>query len=281
MAATHRAVEPPTRAQQGELFVPRPEAVRASALGFYSVLADYYWLRAVQVVGQSQQPEKDGPILGQLIDVVTTLDPWVDHPYRFAAVWLTGSRVDVLQANRLLTRSQDYHPDEWRNRFYLGFNQFYYLGEDEAAAASIQAASQLPDAPTYLGRLAARLNAGAAGLDVAEAWLMELAAQTPDGHSRVTYEKAIDEISTERQARMLDEARDRYKERRGQDIGAVGDLIAGPNPILSELPKQIHDADWVIDEKSGRIVSSFYGYRYEPHFMGSGGPAFAKEGHGE
>ncbi|NNL84641.1 MAG: hypothetical protein HKP27_03265, partial [Myxococcales bacterium] len=50
-----------------------------------------------------------------------------------------------------------------------------------------------------------------------------------------------------------------------------------PDPILKALPKQIHDADWVLDEKSGRIVSSFYGYRYEPQFMGAHGPQFAKE----
>ena len=277
MAATHRSVEPPTRAEQGELFVPRPEAVRASALGFHSVLADYYWLRAVQIVGQSQRPEAQGPILGQLIDVVTTLDPWVDHPYRFAAVWLTGSRDDVLKANRLLARSYDYHPDEWRNHFYLGFNEFFYLGDNDAAAAAIREASQLPKAPSYLGRLAARLSAGSAGLDVAETWLNELADQAPDGQARVTYEKAIDEIATERQARMLDEARERYKQRRGRDISATSDLVEGPDPILTALPKQIHDADWVLDEKSGQIVSSFYGYRYEPQFMGANGPQFANE----
>ena len=34
-------------------------------------------------------------IIGRLIDVVTALDPWVGHPYRFAAVWLTDSEQSV------------------------------------------------------------------------------------------------------------------------------------------------------------------------------------------
>ncbi len=278
MAATHQAVKPPTRAEQGELFVPRPQVARASALGFHSVIADYYWLRAVQIVGGALRPEAEGRILGQLIDVVTTLDPHVSHPYRFAAVWLTGSREDVLQANRLLERSLEPHPDEWRNRFYLGFNHFYYLGEDAKAAEAIEAASQLPKAPDYLGRLAARLKAGSAGLDVSEAWLRQLVEQTEDGYLRAGYLRAIDEINTERRAQVLDTARELYKQRNGRDIEAVEDLLEGPNPVLSALPDQVHDADWVLDERTGRIVSSFYGYRYEPQFMGAAtGPLFASE----
>lgn len=278
MAATHQASKPPTRAEQGELFVPRPQVARASALGFHSVIGDYYWLRAVQIVGGAVRPEAEGRILGQLIDVVTTLDPHVSHPYRFAAVWLTGSREDVLQANRLLTRSIEPHPNDWRNRFYLGFNHFYYLGDDAKAAEAIEAASQLPKAPDYLGRLAARLKAGSAGLDVSEAWLRQLVEQTDDGYLRAGYLQAIDEINTERRAQVLDAAREIYKQRNGRDIEAIEDLVTGANPVLAALPDQVHDADWVLDEKTGRIESSFYGYRYEPQFMGTTtGPQFAGE----
>ena len=153
----------PKRIELGEPFIPRPEVARLSAFGFNTAMADFYWLRAVQVVGSVAHPELHGTILGRFIDVVTKVDPWVDHPYRFAAVWLTRSEADVRQANLLLRRSLPYHPDEWRNRFYLGFNLFYYLEEPDEAAEYFEQAARLPGSPAIpdrSGRAAARREGG-------------------------------------------------------------------------------------------------------------------------
>ena len=89
----------------------------------------------------------DDPLLvARLIDAVTTLNPWVGHPYRFAAVWLTDSLESVQAANRILTRGVSYSPTDWRNRHYLGFNHFFYLGRNTEAAEILAAgfASQRP-----------------------------------------------------------------------------------------------------------------------------------------
>jgi hypothetical protein len=256
-----------TRAELGEPFVPRPEVARASALGFDAVLSDYYWLRAVQIVGGASRPEDHATLLGRLIDVATTLDPWVGHPYRFAAVWLVDSQESVRHANRLLRRGIEHHPEDWRQPFYLGFNHYYYLGENEQAADAIEHAASLEGAPRYLPRLVARLRAGSAGLETSAAFLSELVRDTPDGFARAEYEKALDEIETERRARVLDAARARYRERHGRDIERVEDLVAGSEPVLRALPPELHGWEWVIDETTGRIVSSWYGSRYEPHLM--------------
>jgi hypothetical protein len=63
------------RHQEGGLIVPRPELANATALGFDAVLADYYWLQAIQVVG----PDRGGarrPAARPRHRVVTTLNPW-------------------------------------------------------------------------------------------------------------------------------------------------------------------------------------------------------------
>ena len=52
------------------------------SLGFDAVIADYYWLRAIGIVGaESGAVEQHGELIADLIDVVTTIDPWVGHPY--------------------------------------------------------------------------------------------------------------------------------------------------------------------------------------------------------
>jgi hypothetical protein len=267
-ALVHSQIPIQSRAELGDPFVPRPEVAKLSSVGFHAVMADYYWLQAVQIVGTSMRPEDEGTLLGRYIDVVTTVDPWVDHPYRFAAVWLTGSEEDVRHSNRLLERSLDYHPDEWRNRFYLGFNHFYYLEEDEPAAHWLEEAAKLEGSPRYLGGLAARLRAGKAGIEVAAGMIRKLLADTDDPQSKAEYEKMLDEIETERRARILDAAREAYRRGHGEDIQSVEDLLKGPFPVLQELPPELHDWEWVLSEKSGEIVSSYYERRYRPHFSG-------------
>jgi hypothetical protein len=268
VALVHAEIPIQTRAELGDPFVPRPEVAKLSSVGFHAVMADYYWLQAVQIVGTSTRPEDEGTLLGRYIDVVTTVDPWVGHPYRFAAVWLTGNEEDVRQANRILERSLPYHPDEWRNRFYLGFNHFYYLEEDESAAHWLEEAAKLEGSPRYLGGLAARLRAGKAGLEVAAGMIRKLLEDTDDPHAKAEYEKMLDEIETERRARFLDAAREAYRRGHGEDIASVADLLKGPAPVLQELPPEPHGWEWVLDEESGEIVSSYYERRYRPHFSG-------------
>ena len=235
----HELTPPASPLEYGEEFVPRPAMAKLAALGFDAALADYYWLRAVQIVGASDaEPAQHAPVLAQMIDVVTTLDPWVDHPYRFAAIWLTDSPESVLKANELLRRGVEYHPDEWRNHFYLGFNHFFYLGENAEAADALERAAALPGAPAYLPRLAARLRSDAEDLETAGTFIAQLARDTDDPELRANYLAALDEIDVERKARQLDEARERYRALHGRDIEDVAELVTGSDPVLTALPER-------------------------------------------
>ncbi len=260
----HARVPQPKRAELGSSFVPRPQVARLTAAGFHTAMADFYWLQAVQIVGSALRPQDHGSILGRYVDVVTTVDPWVGHPYRFGAVWLTNSREDVELANELLLRSFEYHPNEWRNRFYLGFNLFYYLDEPEQAAHWLAEAATMEGSPPYLGALSARLRVGKGGLVVAERMLREMVANTDDPRRIAKYEQALDEVETEKRARRIDKAREEYKRRHGRDIERLEDLYRGPRAVVRRLPPELHDFEWVLSEDSGEIVSSYYGHRYRP-----------------
>jgi len=257
-------------------FVPDPGHVRALALGFDAILADYHWLEAVQVVGGSPAVDREEAThLGRLIDVVTTLNPHVDHPYRFAAIWLTHDQAQVREGIRLLERATRFHPEDWRNHFYLGFSRFFYLGEFELAAESLERAMRLPGAPTYLPRLVARLKAQSNDLEVAEVFLREMLRNTADPDDQARIQIALDEIELEYKARHLDRARRAYRKIVGHDIASVRDLIRGPHRMLEKLPSPEPDSiprslsrgsKWKIDPKTGRIVTTYLGGRYEVHF---------------
>jgi hypothetical protein len=246
--------------------LPSPAQARASSLGFDALVSDFYWLDAMHLVGSTRGSV--GPhsaTVAALIELVTTLDPWVDHPYRFAAIWLTDKTESVKRANRLLEQAIAYHPLDWRNRHYLGFNHFYYLGDQARAADVLETAVGLKGAPYYLAPLVAKLRAQNGGLDAAEALLVGLVNSTPDEYAKARYLKSLDEIETERRARILDQARLEYWRRYGRDIQSVDDFVKGPQPLMRRLPPahpHFPDFRWVVDPKTNQITSSFYGSRY-------------------
>ena len=266
--AAQARLEAAPDAPDGSTLVPRPELARIAALGFESLLADYYWLRAVQLVGsETEDPAVHADAIGRYSEAVAALDPWVDHPYRFAALWMSEDAETAPAANRLLERGIAYHPREWRNRFYLSFNHLFYRGDAKAAAAELEGAIGLPGAPAYLARLLARLRSVGGDLDAAEAYLRALLDEDLDLWHRLAYEEALVEIETERRARQLDEARARFHAENGFDIDRVEELAWGPHAVLFTLPGEPNGAGWEIDEKSGRIVSTHYGRRYQVHFQ--------------
>ncbi len=275
VAVHSRIPSEPRHLASGDAWVPQPEVAELLALGFDSLVADWQWIRAVQIAGhRDEDPVMHAPVLGRLIEVVTHLNPRVDHPYRFAALWLVDTESSVRRANRLLDRGIAHHPTDWRMHFYKGFNHFFYLEENEAAAAEMEKASGLPGAPRYLGRLVARLRSQTGGLEAAAILLHQMLQETQDEYTRSEYMGALDEIEIERAAVFLDGARANYRRLHGRDIERVEDLLLGEHPILLSLPPAEpgslpvtlrKGSRWVLDD-DGRIVSSYYGHRYEPSF---------------
>ena len=107
-----------------------PETARRLALGFGGLVADWYWLNALQYVGRKvQEQAQAGPgerraavdldklagvesrILVRLFDLITTLDPHFTAVYEFAAVVLPV--VDVPAAVALLEKGIQANPEQW------------------------------------------------------------------------------------------------------------------------------------------------------------------------
>ncbi|MGH0028677.1 MAG: tetratricopeptide repeat protein [Myxococcota bacterium] len=255
-----------------QLRVPDPERAKLTSFGFDPVVADFYWVQALHLVGglHGNVPEHGGTI-GDVIELVTTLDPWVSHPYRFAAVWMTGTLDDVRRANALLRKAVSYHPDDWRNRFHLGYNRFFYLQDNAAAADVLEPAIDMDGAPNYLGAFVARLRADGGDLETAALFLESLIENAPDEYVKAEYLKAYDEIETERRARLLDEARVVFWKRQGRDVRDPSELWEGPARVIRRMPPphpHFPGFAWALDEETNEIVSTFYKTRYRLHIHG-------------
>ena len=73
------------------LYVESPSAMKRLALGYDALLADVYWIRAVQYFGGQRLAERarhKHDLVYPLLDITTTLDPYFNIAYRFGSVFV-------------------------------------------------------------------------------------------------------------------------------------------------------------------------------------------------
>jgi len=144
------------------LYIRSGEVVKRLALSFDALLADVYWIRAVQYFGRTRLETGAGKSYDQLyplLDITTTLDPQFNIAYRFGAVFLSEAYPNgpgqPAAAIALLEKGFGANPTRWQYVQDIGFVYYWWLRDYVSAARSFQRAAAVPGAPAWLGPLAA------------------------------------------------------------------------------------------------------------------------------
>ncbi len=143
------------------LYVRSPAVMTRMALTYDAVVADVYWIRAIQYYGRtrlSESKEKHYDLLYPLLDLTTSLDPRFSIAYRFGAFFLSetapggAGRPDL--AIQLLEKGMRANPDRWEYPHDIAF--VHYRRADYLHAAEwFRRAAQVPGAADWLGPMAA------------------------------------------------------------------------------------------------------------------------------
>ena len=75
------------------LYVESPAALQRLALSYDSIVADVYWIRAIQLYGDTRlgkSSDDSYALLYPLLELTTTLDPYFDVAYQFGGLFLSG-----------------------------------------------------------------------------------------------------------------------------------------------------------------------------------------------
>ena len=144
------------------LYVRSPDAMRRMALSYDSLLADLYWVRAIQHYGTTRLSTDPGTrfdLLYPLLDLTTSLDPHFTVAYYFGSLFLAepppGGPGRPDQAIALLEKGLEALPDRWELAQSIGFVHYWWLQDYEEAAAWFATASEFPSAPIWMAPLAA------------------------------------------------------------------------------------------------------------------------------
>lgn len=149
-------------AGESVLYIRSGETVKRLSLSNAALLADLYWVRAVQYYGGnrlSKLPNRRYDLLYPLLDITTSLDPQFNIAYRFGAIFLAESypggagRPDLAIA--LLEKGSRSNPTRWQYLQDIGFVHYWWRNDFLAAAAWFRKAGDVPGAPWWLRSLAA------------------------------------------------------------------------------------------------------------------------------
>ncbi len=144
------------------LYIRSGDALRRMSLSFTPLLADVYWIRALQYFGGMRlKPlsSRNYDLLYPLLDITTSLDPRFNIAYRFGSIFLSegypGGPARPDQAIALLEKGFRANPARWQYLQDIGFVHYWWLGDYRTAAAWFQRAADVPGAPWWLRSLAA------------------------------------------------------------------------------------------------------------------------------
>jgi tetratricopeptide (TPR) repeat protein len=136
--------------------------MRRAALSYDTLLADIYWIRAIQHYGGERQKPRYArryELLYPMLDLATTLDPRFNIAYRFGAIFLSeplpGGAGRPDQAIALLKKGLVSNPGKADYYHDIGFIYYWHLGDYQQAAEWFNRGGDLPGAPFWLKTYAA------------------------------------------------------------------------------------------------------------------------------
>ena len=235
-------------------YLPRGEVLRVAALGYDALFADLLWLKVVQVMGEQRSEERQAEWVYQALDVTTTLDPKFAYVYELGSVYLgmLAARPDL--AVRLLSKGATHNPESWRLHFFLGFNQFFFLGDFKQAADAMSTAATLPGRPDYVPLLAARLYTHAQEPELALVFLDRMYQLNKDERVRERLVARIREVTVARDLTVLNQAVALFHERHERHPRDLNELVS--DGILPALPVEPFGGHYYYDRADGQVKSS-------------------------
>lgn len=244
-------------AAQQILYVRSPAVMKRLALSFDAVVADLYWIRAIQYYGGtrlSRDPDKHYDLLYPMLDLTTTLDPQFSIAYRFGAFFLSerapggAGRPDLAIA--LLKKAMATSPESWEYPYDIGF-VYYRYAQYEQAADWFRRAAKVPGATNWLEPLAAVTLAAGGKLEASRVLWQNLLANGDQQWLRRTAEHRLQQLDAVDEIRRLQSLTAVYETRHGAPPPTWEQLIA--DGALRTVPRDPAGHPYVLNPWWGLV----------------------------
>lgn len=254
------AKRPVAALEAGELYVRSAKALDRAVLSFDAVVADVYWMRAIQHYGghrRSETVEKRYDLLYPLLDLTTALDPYFSAVYYFGSFFLAepmpsgAGRPD--QAVSLLMRALEFQPENWRLAQQTGFIHYWYRRDFTQAAEWFKRAASMPDAPPWVMALEATTRAEGGDLAASRRLWQQMIETAESDWMRETAQFRLMQLEAHAAIDALEQVVTAFALAHGRPPGAWNDLIRAGR--LRGVPLDPSGTPFVLEDWGNVVVS--------------------------
>jgi len=193
LTARIEAVRPPLPAgyEDSDLTVEGGR-LRGYSFGAEGLVADWYWMRALNYLGTKMVDAGFGPgmqdlrplnqrLLYPMLDNASTLDPRFMTIYTYGATVLPD--IDPQKAIDLIQKGIANNPDQWRLYHFLGF--IYWEQKDYAKAAeAYERGAQIPGAANWMTMMASNMRSQGGSRETARQVYAQVLNEAQDEDTR-------------------------------------------------------------------------------------------------
>lgn len=222
---------------------------------FKGIVSDFLFLKMITSIGDKIGKKKEltqnhSRYIQLTSDVITDLDPWFWDPYLFSSMTLAWGFGQYKEANDLLLKAKKYRTKDYKPPYYVGFNYFYFLKDNETASGYLMEASRLPGSPPYLVQLASRLSVYSAKHHTAILFLNEMLKNENNQNNaeqikiRIKVLKIMDELESDVK---------KYHNKNKRYPGALSELVV--EGFIKNIPNDPYGGEFYILE-NGRVYTT-------------------------
>jgi len=215
--------------------VPHRTVSELICLDHRGFLADMYFIQVSLHSGSLMwKPLKfqfDSPWAYGMMDVITDLDPKFYTAYLFTGMGLIHNFDDVKLAKPILEKGMEAFPDSWELPFWIGYDYYIYLEDNETASKYLWQAAQKPEAPKHF--MALMLSALKKSGEYEKAlWAMKMMYDNaPDEKTKTVYGKKMIQL---RDMAVLQKAAEVFHQRNDRYPSDLEELLSAG--LIKELP---------------------------------------------
>jgi tetratricopeptide (TPR) repeat protein len=248
-------------ADEGLLYIRSGAAMEKLALSYDAVIADLYWIRALQHYGHGRlHPEAVGhyELLYPLLDLTTSLDPKFTVAYRFGAIFLAepapGGAGRPDQAVALLEKGVEAMPLKWEFCHDIGFVYYWHLHNYQKAAEWFARGAALPNAPWWLRTYAAVMLTRGGDRQASRAMWQNILQTAEDKFLKESAERRLVQLDALDQIEQLKRVVEQSERLRGKRPAAWQELVAAGR--LRGLPTDPAGAPYELNPATGDVTMS-------------------------
>ncbi len=139
------------------------DLAKAMTLEFSGIASDYLMLKTLTYMGEKLMERQvtthdEWQMIYRALVQISNLDPRFVDTYVLAQMTLPFDAGMVEETNVLLKKAAKILTDDYRPYFFLWYNYFKFLDNQERAAYFLAKAAIVPGAPNYFSTLAARMS---------------------------------------------------------------------------------------------------------------------------